>query len=197
DKFFGVDVGIAKGGLRFAARRFIGGKELFLLADDAHAAAATAGNGLQNQGVADAGGFLGKLFLAVDDAIAARYGRQTCSTHFAPGTILLAHDFNHFGGGADEGDFGGFADLGEVGVLREETVARVDGVDVGDFGGADDLRNIEVAFAAAWRADANGFVSKAHVQRVAVRLGVDCDRRDAQLFARTDDPQGDFPAVGD
>ena len=71
----------------------------------------------------------------------------------------------------------------------------MDRVHIGDFRGADHLRNIQIAFAAARRADADGFIGEADVERIAIRLRIDGDGRDAQLFARADDSQGDFPAV--
>jgi hypothetical protein len=73
----------------------------------------------------------------------------------------------------------------------------MDGVHVGDFSGADYLRDVEVAFAAARRADADGFVGEADVERVAVGLGVDGDGFDAEFTAGGEDTQGDFPTIGD
>jgi hypothetical protein len=73
----------------------------------------------------------------------------------------------------------------------------MDGVNIGDFGGADDGRNVEIAVAEAGRADADGLVGKAHVQRVAVGLAVDGDGANAQFLAGADDPQGDFAAIRD
>ena len=71
----------------------------------------------------------------------------------------------------------------------------MDGINVRNFGGADDGRNIEIAFVQARRANANGFVGKAHVQRVAVGFAVDGDRLDAEFLAGANDAQGNLPAV--
>ena len=73
----------------------------------------------------------------------------------------------------------------------------MDGIGAGDLGGGDDARNVEVAVATGRPADADVVVGKADVQRLPVRFGVHRDRLDAQLFARADHPQGNFPAVGD
>ena len=89
------------------------------------------------------------------------------------------------------------ADFGEVGIFRQQAVAGMDGVHVGDFGRADHRRNIEIALRQLRRADADGFIGKTHVQRVAVGFAVDGDRADAQFFAGTDHPQGNFSAIGD
>jgi hypothetical protein len=45
--------------------------------------------------------------------------------------------------------------------------------------------------------DAHRFVGKAHMERIAVRLGINRHGRYTQLFAGADDPQGDFPSIGD
>ena len=47
------------------------------------------------------------------------------------------------------------------------------------------------------RADADIVVGKAHVQRLAVGLGVHRHRLDVELAARADDAQRDLAAVGD
>ena len=89
------------------------------------------------------------------------------------------------------------ADARELGVLREEAVARVDGVGGGDLGGADDGRDVEVALARRRGPDAHGLVGEAHVERARVDLGVDGDGLDAELAARAQDAQRDLAAVGD
>src|SRR5579863_2635462 len=69
-------------------------------------------------------------------------------------------------------------------------------VHIGNFGGADDSGNIQVAESELRRANADGFVGKAHMQRVAVRLAVNGHRADAELLARANHAQGNFAAVG-
>jgi hypothetical protein len=88
-------------------------------------------------------------------------------------------------------------DLGEVRVLREEPVARMDRVGLGDLRGRDDRRDVEVGSGRGIRPDADVFVREPDVEGVAVGLAVDRDRANAELPAGRDDPQGDLPAVGD
>ncbi len=104
---------------------------------------------------------------------------------------------DRIGRGADKSDVRRFADFGEVRVLGKETVAGMNGVNVRDFGGTDHLRNIQVAVAGARRADADGFIGEAHVERIAVGFGIDRDGLDAQFPARGHDAQGNFTAIGD
>src|SRR5690348_964594 len=71
----------------------------------------------------------------------------------------------------------------------------MDGVYVSDFGGTDNLGNIEIAFGAARGADADGFVGKTDMERVAIRFGVHGDRADAQLFARRENAECNLTTI--
>ncbi len=59
----------------------------------------------------------------------------------------------------------------------------MDGVDVGDFSGGDDGGDVEIAVGGARRADADGLVGKADVERVAVGFAVDGDGANAEFPA--------------
>ncbi len=72
----------------------------------------------------------------------------------------------------------------------------MDGVHVGDLGRGDDRGHVEIAVGQARRADADGLVGKADVQRVAVGLAVDGDRANAEFPAGVQDAQRDFAAIG-
>jgi hypothetical protein len=87
--------------------------------------------------------------------------------------------------------------FGEVGVLAEEAVTRVDRLGVGDFGGGDDLRHVEVAVGGRRGADAHRLVGHGDVLEVAVDGGMHRDRADAERVARAQDAQRDFTTVGD
>ena len=142
-------------------------------------------------------GCFGQLFFAFHDPRTAGNGRQPSRGHFPPRAIFFSHHLDHFGSWSDKRDLRGFANFGKIGVLGKESVTGVNGVHIGDFRCADHLGNIEIAFAAARRANAHRFVRKAHMQRIAVSLRIHRYRGDAQLFAGADNPQGDFPAIRD
>ena len=89
------------------------------------------------------------------------------------------------------------ADFGEIRIFGEKAVAGMDRVDIGDFRRADHVGNVQIAFRAARRPDADGFVREAHMQRVAVGFGIDGDGGDAQFLAGANHPQGDLTAIGD
>ena len=197
DVLLDVDVADAERRFGLALRGLERLRQLRRRADDAHAAAAAAGDRLDDDRVAELLRDFLRLVLAVDRAVAARQDRHAGLLHRPPRARLVAEQPDHVRRRPDELDVAGLADLGEVGALREEAVAGMDRVGAGDLRGADDRRDAQVAVGAARRADADVLVGEPHVQRVLVGLGVDRDGLDAELAAGADDPQGDLAAVGD
>ncbi len=100
-------------------------------------------------------------------------------------------------GRPDEDESRGVDRLGELGVLGQEAVARVDRVGAGDLGGGDDAGHHQVALTRRAGPDADVVVGEADVQRVAVGGGVHRHRLDAEFLAGTDDAKGDLAAVRD
>jgi hypothetical protein len=110
---------------------------------------------------------------------------------------LVAHDLDRLGRRADERHAAGGDGPGEVGVLGEEPVARVDAVGPRALDDVEDLLGVEVALGRRLTAERVGLVGQAHVQAVAVEVGVDGDRRDVELTAGSDHADGDLAPVGD
>ena len=114
-----------------------------------------------------------------------------------PGGDLVAHHLDRFRGWADErhphlGD-----PPGEVGVLAEEPVARVDRFGAAGLDGGQDGGDVEIALLARLPTEGVRLVGQADVEGVTVGLGIDGDRSDAHLPAGPDDPDGDLAPVGD
>src|SRR6185503_5752178 len=66
-----------------------------------------------------------------------------------------------------------------------------------DLRGGDETGDVQITVAARRPSDADVVVGEPHVEAFAIRFRVDRDRRDAELLARPDDPQGNLPAVRD
>ena len=86
---------------------------------------------------------------------------------------------------------------GEPFALGEKSVAGMNRLGAGQLRRFDDPVAAQIALARRRRPDEHRFVGLAHVRRARVGVGVDGDRRDAQLAAGADDPQRDLAAVGD
>ena len=71
------------------------------------------------------------------------------------------------------------------------------GVGAAAPGDVEDGRRVQVALGRRLPTQGVRLVGQADVQRVAVDVRVDGHRRDAQLAARADDPDGDLAPVGD
>ena len=170
--------------------------EVLLLVDLAHAATATAGDGLHEQRV---GQLLGGLHQRVEVVVgldrlqrgyAGLLGRRD-----GPG--LVAGELEHVGGRADEGDARVGARLGEMGVLGQEAVARVDGVGPCLHRDLDDRVGVEVGpHRVALVADLVGLVGLHPVLGPAVLVGEDRHRARAHLRRGAEGPDRDLATVG-
>ena len=141
-----------KAGLGLALRALQRGGEIGLALDEAHAAPAAAGHRLDHHRPADALGLLDER-LAVCFALVARHDRHAGGGGDRLGLGLAAHAAHGVGRGADELDAGLADGLGEVGVLGQEAVARMDAVGAGRFGGGEDAVDAQVALGRGAGAD--------------------------------------------
>src|SRR5690606_35057505 len=187
DVFLDIDRAVAEGFLGLVAGDVVFLGEGDVVVGDAHAAPAAAGDGLDDDGVADLAGDFDGFGLAGDGAVGAGDGGHAGFFDGVLGHGLVAHDHDGLGLGADELDVARLALLGELGVLGEKTVAGVDGIDVGEFGGGDDAVGAQVALGAFGGADADGLVGELHVERLGVGLGIDREGFDAEFAAGAHD----------
>ena len=113
----------------------------------------------------------------------------------SPGPDLVAQQLERLGERPHKSDARLAATAGEGGVLREETVTRVDGIASVSPGHAHYLLGVEVG---AWAGpgQGRGLVGPPHVQRASVVGRVHRDRRDLQLGRRPGDANRDLAAVG-
>ncbi len=196
-ELFQIDHRVAEGSARFNLGQLDRLDQLGLFMHDAHAATATATGGLDDHRVADALGNLQALgFVFRQWAIGAGHGWYAGFLHGGNRGDLVAHQADHAGARADEGESGVFHLLGKVCTLGEEAVAGVDTVSAGDLCSADDRRNIQVGVGRRCRADADGFVCHGQVHQLAVGSGVHCHGFQTEFLARADHAQGNFTSVG-
>ena len=81
--------------------------------------------------------------------------------------------------GANKGNALVFAALGKGLVLRQETIAGMDGLGAGLAGGLDDAVGQQVGLSAGGCANVHGLVGQLHMARFLVRIGVDRNGLDA------------------
>jgi len=73
----------------------------------------------------------------------------------------------------------------------------MDRLHIGDLGGGDYAGDVQIALTPRRRSYADSLVGLAHRKRVAVSLGEDQHRADAQLLASPDYAQGYLSPIGD
>ncbi len=164
---------------------------------DAHATSTAATGCLYDDRVTDVPGHANVLVhIVAERAVRTGDAGHAGSLHRLNGRDLVAHQPDRARGWADEGEAARLHALGEVGVLRQEAVAGVNGHGIGDFGRTDDRRHVQVTVCRRRRTDTHGLVGKQHVFEIVVRVGVDGDGLDAHLLAGALYAQGDLAAVG-
>ena len=99
--------------------------------------------------------------------------------------------------GADEDNALFFHAFGELGVLAQETIARVHRLRAGLFARGNDLFGQQITLAAGRGADVDRLVGKLYMARVLVRIRIHSHGFDAHLAGGSDDAAGDFATVGD
>ncbi len=170
--------------------------KLVLGARDANAATAATGRRLDHDGKAgllDEGvGFFGRF----EPALTAGHGRHSGSFGRIAGGDLVAHEPDELGRRPDEHETGRLDGCGELGVLGEEAIARMNRIGAGRLGGGDDGVLVEIGLRCMRRADVDRFIGELDGEHVRIGLAVDLGGRNAQLLRRTDDPDGDLAAIG-
>ena len=172
--------------------------ELAGLAHQAHAAAAAAGRGLDHDRKADPRRFAlqqGRVLRRRRRSPAAPARRRAAMRRRASDLSAIARIAS--GGGPIQTQAGRFHRLGEAGVLAQEAVARMHGRGARRPRRRDDAVDAQVGIGGALAADRDRPVGDAGVRRVAVGIGGDRDRFDAEPARRARDPDGDLAAVGD
>ena len=196
DELLGVDRAVAEERLRFAGDALVRRTQILLALDEAHPLAAAARAGLDHDREAGVARERRDLVERLHRLGQTGHDRHAGRLHPLPALGLRSHRVDRLRRRADEDDAGVAAGAREPGVLGEEAVAGMDGLGAGLLRGVEDAVDAQVALA-RWRgADRHRFVGVQHVQRGAVGLGVDGDRRIAELAAGADDADRDLAAIG-
>ncbi len=166
--------------------------------DDPHPAPATTARCLDDHRVANGvrdGSDFGRISREV--LVRAGHARDARLPHRPFRRDLVAHDPDAGRARPDE-DQPGRLDLGrELGIFRQEAVARVDCPRSRDLRGVEDGRLVQVALPRGGWADAQGLVRLRHIRRCSIGLGIHGDGAQAQAAAGALDAQGDLAAIGD
>ena len=158
-------------------------------------APAAARDRLDEHRIADLIGLLAQEFRGLVVAVIAGHDRHAGPLHQRLGRAFQAHRPHRLGRRADEDDPALRAGFGEVGVLGQKAVARMQAFGADFSRQRDDGVLIEIAVRAL--ADLVGFVGEAGEQRAAVGGRMHGDRADSHAPRGANDPAGDLAAIGD
>ena len=196
DHLFQVAFAIAKGGFRLAPAfqhlflQLVGG------VDRAHAPAAATPRGLEHQRIADLGSFLGDGVHVVAQHLGRGDDRHASLDSDLAGRGLVTKRAHRLGFGPDEGDARVCAGVHEIGIFRQQAIARMDRVRAAVLGHADDFVDRQVGLHGAHAfADAVGLVGLETVQGQLVLFGKDGDGALAHFVGRAHHADGDLTPV--
>ncbi len=188
---------VAEGGLRLGPTDPQRGLELTSRADHPHPLPAPAGRRLDEDRIADPLRLGERMEVVAQHAVRARDRRQPIAAQERPRPGLAREAVEDLRRRPDEHEPVGPDGLGEVLVLGQEAVARVDRLAARHERRADDRRRREVGPPRVRRSDADRLVGESDRQRVAVRLAVRDHGLDPELTAGPQDPEGDLAPVRD
>ena len=191
-----VDVAPTEGGGRLGPAALDRRHQLVGTGRHAHAASATAGDGLHHHGGAGAEALEERQRIVGRGGLGAGQHRDALGGREPAGRGLVAEDGEHLRRGPDEHQAGGLAPLGEGGALRQEAVAGVDGVTARRDGHLDELVGVEVGGRAA-AAQGDRLVGPTGVEGAGIVVGEHRKGRHVELGGGTGDADGDLATVGD
>ena len=195
--FLHIDFAVAERGLGFGGGHLESLTHLVAAFGDFHAAPAAAGTGFDQHRIANGIGNLHRRGFGRHRAVGPRHARDAGILGRLLGHDLVAHGADVLRVRADKGNVVVGHHFGELSIFRKEAIARMNGVGIGDGGRGDDRGLVEVAVARRRRADADGFVGKAHVHGFGIRGGVHRHGLDAHFTAGALNAKRDLAAVGD
>ena len=137
-----------------------------------------------------------KLF-GSSSSIAEGATGKPCFGDKRAGADLVAHQLDRVHGRPDEGDAGRFDRAGEIGVLGQKAIARMNGVGAGGRCRGDDLLALEIGGDRTAARDLDGAVGKANRRTCRIHRVVNDDALDAEIVQRAQDAYRDLAAIGD
>jgi hypothetical protein len=190
-KFIVAERGACQPLRRFHRRRNLGGG-----VHHPHSLAAAARTGLDDERKADATRLLHQPLRRLIIAVVPGSHRHPHGRHGGLRRALRAHGADGGRRRPDEDQSLIGAGLGKIGVLRQKSITRVNGIGPDSGGNTQNFRDIKIAFGRWRRPEVVRLVGEAHVARLGVGLGVHRNARDTETLRRARNAADNFAAVG-
>ena len=139
-------------------------------------------------------------FACCADSNAARrsgHERDAGLLHLLAGAGLRSHHFHRSRRRSDELDAGAGTGLGELRILRKESVAGMNCVRATAFRDVKNFCDVEVRLRRSCSANRIGLICHQNVQRGAIHIRKDGNRGNPQLAAGTNHPHRDLSPISD
>ena len=197
DQALDIEPTIAKGRLGLRSAALIGRLDLIGLGNDPHATATAACQGLDHHGpVRTLSSKKGLGLIQRHGPIDPGQQGNTQPRRQIPRRPLIAKQGQHFRTWADKDQTRLGAGGGEIGVLAQEPVARMDSIAALSLGHGNDRRPVQIG-PCPHTLERHGDVSLLDVQGGRIILGKDRDGGHAKVSGGPKDANGDLAAIGD
>ena len=164
---------------------------------DTHPLTTATSGGFDHDGISDFAADRDRLFRILNQPHMARNRGHLCLLGDLLGRDLVAHFLNRALWGADKRNARRLKRLGEFGVLRQKTIARMHGLCARFLDCLHDLVDHDVGLIGRRRPDVNSLIRHANVQCIPIRVRIHRDCFDPHFTGRFDNTAGDFTTVGD
>ena len=196
-QLFHEDSAIAERSDRFFLRLLHCALDLVCRFDDSDPSTAAACRRFDHNWIADLIGGLSSFVRVGERIDGAGDNRDAGLFHRAARLDFVAHQLDGFRRRADENDAVLAAGAGEVGVLRQEAVAGVDGVRTCLLRCRQHCIDGEIALRRGRAADSHCFIGHPHMSCGPIGVGENGDRLDAQVLRSSNHANCNLAAVGD
>src|SRR5450432_3077129 len=144
DQLLEVNFGVSESLFRLDARALKRLHQTYLVMRGAHSATAPAGNGIDHHRITDLSSDLDRFGLGLTDSVANGRNRHAAFPRTSARGILVTHQAHRRRRRPDELDLAALADLGEMRVLGQKSVARMNSIHVAHFRRAHDAIDLEI-----------------------------------------------------
>ena len=121
---------------------------------------------------------------------------HACRNHAPLRLSLIAHHLNGFCTGANKYQPCRFNGLGKGGIFTEKAITGMNGFSAASCSSLKNSFSQQVGLAHRARTNAYSLISKLHMRRASIGIGIDRNSSVAQLFGGANNPTGNLAAVG-
>ena len=192
--FFSINIRVAKEVFSFRLTKFHIQFNFFITSANSHTFTATTCSCFQNNWVAN---FICKVlnFFNSFNNSCPRSNRNIVFNHCFTSSSFISHFSHSFCGRSDEFYTLFFANFRKISSFRHKPIPRVNSISTRYHCSRHNCRNAQITIRTFCRSNTISFCCQSHVQRICICLRINCNSRNAQLTASSDNSNCNFASI--